>query len=77
MKIPEEAVEAAARAVFLNGYPKGCGVSWDPESPIAQGIKRDITIALEAATPYMQAEIAAANHASQGGHPTVYARVQP
>ena len=54
MKIPQEAVEAAAKAVFLNGYPEGCGVTWSPDSPIAQGIKRDVTIALEAVAPYMQ-----------------------
>ena len=52
--IPAEAVEAAAKAVFLTGYPEGCGVTWDPDSPLAQGIKRDVTIALEAATPHMQ-----------------------
>lgn len=53
--IPDQAVEAATKAVFFSGYPVGCGVSWDPESPIAKGIMRDVTIALEAAAPYMRA----------------------
>lgn len=57
--IPAEAVEAAAKAVFLSGYPEGCGVTWDPESPIGQGIMRDVAIALEAATPHMQQRAAA------------------
>jgi len=52
--IPQEAVEAAAKAVFLTGYPEGCGVIWDPESPLAQGIKRDVTIAIAAASPHMR-----------------------
>ena len=56
---PDQAVEAATKAVFFSGYPVGCGVSWDPESPIVKGIMRGVTIALEAATPHMQARASA------------------
>ena len=57
--IPDAAVEAAARAVFLRSYPPGCGVAWDPCSPAVQVIKRDVTLALEAATPHMRQQAAA------------------
>lgn len=52
--IPEAAVEAAARAVFLTGFPEGRGVAWDPWHPSAQGVMRDIRIALEAAAPHIR-----------------------
>lgn len=52
--ISDEAVEAAARAIFLLGFPDGCGVSWDPEGPTARGFMRDIRVGLEAAEPYMR-----------------------
>jgi hypothetical protein len=54
--IPESAVEAAAKAVFLTGYPEGCGVSWDPTSNAAWLVMRDIRTALEAAAPHMLAK---------------------
>jgi hypothetical protein len=53
--IPEVAVEAAAKAVFLTGYPEGCGVSWDPTSNAAWLVMRDIRTALDAAAQPLMA----------------------
>lgn len=53
MTVTDEAVEAAAKAVFLTGYPEGCGATWNPASPSAQAIMRDIRVALEAAAPHL------------------------
>lgn len=80
--IPAQAVEAAAKAVFLSGYPEGRGVTWDPDSPVAQGLKRDVTTALEAAAPYMlQAAKAEAweegGRAATGTHDTGYPSRNP